>query len=200
DEGDVELAERHGREAANATKLPAGAGSREAHFGHTALAEALRVSGRLDEAAGELAQAARLTGKQPTSFIHAFTLVFEAQLALTRRDHARAREAAAAARAILVRYPDPGVLADRLAAVEAVLSKRADRSIEGSQPTAAELRVLALLATNLTVRQIADRLYLSTKTVGAHRRRMYRRLGVKSREDAVNVALQRGLLRQTPAA
>jgi LuxR family maltose regulon positive regulatory protein len=198
-EGDVELAERYGREAANAIKLPAGAGTREAHFGHTALAEALRVGGRLDEAAEELAQAARLTGTSPTSFMHAFTLMFEAQLALTQRDHGRAREKAAAARAILGRYPDPGVVADRLAAIEAALANGSARPLEGSEPTAAELRVLALLATDLTVKQIAEHLYLSVKTVGAHRRRLYRRLGVASRQDAVEVARQRGLLPSTTA-
>jgi DNA-binding CsgD family transcriptional regulator len=196
EQGDVELAERYGREAANATKLPAGAGMREAHFGHTALAEALRVGGRLDEAADELARAAQLTGKWPTSFIHGFTLVFEAELALTRRDHAGAREKAAAAQAVLSGYPDPGVVADRLAAVEGALANGSDRSLEGSEPTAAELRVLALLATDLTVKQIAEHLYLSVKTVGAHRRRLYRRLGVASRTDAVEAARQRGLLPQ----
>jgi LuxR family maltose regulon positive regulatory protein len=197
DEGDVELAERYGREAANAIKLPTGAGAREAHFGRTALAEALRVGGRLGEAAEELAQAARLTGKSPTSFMHAFTLVFEAQLALTQRDHGRAREKAAAARAILGRYPDAGIVADRLAAVEAALTNGSDRPLEGSEPTAGELRVLALLATDLTVKQIAEHLYLSVKTVGAHRRRLYRRLGVTTRQDAVEVARQRGLLPPT---
>ena len=73
-EGDLALAERYGRQAVDATRLPAGTGTREAHFGHTALAEALRLQGRLEEAEDQLARAARLTRRHPTSFIHAFTL------------------------------------------------------------------------------------------------------------------------------
>lgn len=198
-EGDLELAERFGRQAVAATGFPAGAGASAAHFGHTALAEALRLRGQFDEAEDQLARAAQLTSKYPSSFVHAFTLVFEAQLALTRRDRDRAREQASAARAALARYPDPGIVGERLAAVESALGHSMERPLEGREPTAAELRVLALLATDLTVRQIADRLYLSVKTVGAHRRRLYRKLGAASREHAVEIARQRGLIPPTSA-
>jgi LuxR family maltose regulon positive regulatory protein len=194
DDGDIALAERYGRQAVEATSLPTGHGVRESHFGHTALAEALRLRGALDEAEDQLAHAAHLTGKHPSSFFHVFTLVFQAQLALTQRDRARAREHAHAARAIIDRYPDPGTLANRLETVESTVERRRDEELLGSRPSDAEMRVLELLATDLTFEQIAKQLYLSPNTVGAHRRRLYRRLGARSREHAIAIARERGLL------
>jgi LuxR family transcriptional regulator, maltose regulon positive regulatory protein len=64
----------------------------------------------------------------------------------------------------------------------------------GRQPTPAELRVLALLATDLTLKQIAEQLYLSINTVSSHRKRLYRRLGAKARAEAVEAARERSLL------
>lgn len=192
EEGDVELAERYGRQAVEA--IPAGSDMLRHHFARTALAEVLRLRGALDEAAEQLARATSLTTRRPTVFEHAFNLVFEAQLALTRRDRAHARECACEARAILDRYPDPGILAERLSAVEAVLERRADDELRGTAPTAAEQRVLDLLPTDLTLEQIAAQLYLSPHTVATHRRRLYRRLGATTRQQAVAAARQRGLL------
>jgi LuxR family maltose regulon positive regulatory protein len=192
DEGDVELAVRYGREAVEA--IPKGGGTLTGHLAPTALAEALRLQGAFEEAAEQLAHADRLTSHRPISFYHAVTLVFEARLVLSMHGRAAARESARRARALVDRYPDPGTLADRLAGVEALLEQRVDGELRGTPPTTAELRVLALLATDLTIKQIAEQLFLSVKTVGAHRRRIYLRLGAASREDAVATARRRGLL------
>ena len=192
DDGDLALAESYGRQAVEAIS-PRSDMPRH-HFARTALAEALRLRGALDEAAEQFAQAARLTGAHPRVFDHAFNLVFEARLALTRRDRAHACDCARQARAILGRYPDPGILADRLSTVEAILAQRADDELSGTAPTAAEQRVLDLLATDLTIEQIAAQLYLSPHTVATHRRRLYRRLGATTRAQAVAAAHRRGLL------
>ena len=197
--GDLELAERYGRQAVEAT---AGRGHPAAHFGHTALAEALRLRGALDEAAEQLAHAAHLTEKQPTSLPHAFTLVFEAQLALTRHDRGRARDRARAARAIIDRYPDPGALGSRLAGIEASLDESEANPLLGTDPTRSELRVLELLDSDRSLPQIAAELHLSRNTIRSHLRRLYRRLGAHSRQDAVALASDRGLVqrRRTPDA
>jgi LuxR family maltose regulon positive regulatory protein len=60
--------------------------------------------------------------------------------------------------------------------------------------SAAELRVLRLLPTDLTYRQIAGQLYLSLNTVRTHAGRIRRKLGAPTRDEAVSRARERGLL------
>jgi LuxR family transcriptional regulator, maltose regulon positive regulatory protein len=193
DDGDLDLAERYGREAVAATAAP-GDDALEGHFAHVALAEALRRQGALDESGEQLAHATRLTSRLPVSLYHAFTLVFDAQLHLARRDYATARARAAGARAITDRYPDVGTLTDRLGGVETATRRRNGDDLRGSDPTPAELRVLALLPSGKTVKEIAAELYVSVHTVSSHRRRLYHRLGATSREHAIATARERGLL------
>jgi two-component system response regulator NreC len=69
-----------------------------------------------------------------------------------------------------------------------------------SQPDSYELlsprekQVLRLVALGYTSRQIAERLYLSIKTVGTYRARLMAKLELKSRPALVRYALKRGLL------
>lgn len=60
--------------------------------------------------------------------------------------------------------------------------------------TAAERRLLPLLATHKTVAQIAAELFVSPHTVKAQVRMIYRKLGVISRHEAVSRARELGLL------
>jgi non-specific serine/threonine protein kinase len=57
-----------------------------------------------------------------------------------------------------------------------------------------ELEVLKLVAEGLSDSQVAQRLYLSPRTVGHHLRRIYRKLGVNSRTAALREAAGRGLI------
>jgi hypothetical protein len=50
------------------------------------------------------------------------------------------------------------------------------------QPTEAELRVLRLLPTDLSLREIGAELFISHNTVNAHTRALYHKLGVDSRD------------------
>jgi len=72
--------------------------------------------------------------------------------------------------------------------------ERGDGDLRGSLPTRAERRVLALLDRGLTFNEAAADLYVSIHTVKSHAQRLYRRLGVNSRQAAVEVARERGLL------
>ncbi len=63
-------------------------------------------------------------------------------------------------------------------------------------PTAAELAVLKLLASDRSVREIGEQLFLSPNTIRSHIRASYRKLGVHSRPDAVARAMALGLLEQ----
>ena len=60
--------------------------------------------------------------------------------------------------------------------------------------TARELEVLALLSQGLTNAQLADRLFLSQKTVDHHVSSVLRKLGEPNRAAAAAVARQRGLV------
>jgi LuxR family maltose regulon positive regulatory protein len=60
--------------------------------------------------------------------------------------------------------------------------------------TTAELRVLRLLPTHLSIAEIADRLYVSRNTVKSQAIAIYRKLGTSSRSGAVEVAIQAGML------
>jgi LuxR family transcriptional regulator, maltose regulon positive regulatory protein len=60
--------------------------------------------------------------------------------------------------------------------------------------TRSEVRVLRYLPTNLSTREIAAELYLSTNTVKTHQRHLYQKLGASSRTEAVERARAVGLL------
>jgi ATP/maltotriose-dependent transcriptional regulator MalT len=60
--------------------------------------------------------------------------------------------------------------------------------------TAREIEVLRLLAHDLSNPQIAERLVVSRRTVDAHLRSIYDKLGVKSRDAAIRVAREQGLI------
>ncbi|HEY4277076.1 MAG TPA: LuxR C-terminal-related transcriptional regulator [Conexibacter sp.] len=60
--------------------------------------------------------------------------------------------------------------------------------------TAAERRVLPLLATHLTLAAIAQQLDVSRSTVKTHVANMYRKLGACSRAEAIEQARAAGLL------
>jgi predicted ATPase/DNA-binding CsgD family transcriptional regulator len=60
--------------------------------------------------------------------------------------------------------------------------------------TGRELEILRLVADGLTDPQVADRLYISPRTVGFHLRSIYRKLGVPSRAAAAREAARRSLI------
>ena len=57
--------------------------------------------------------------------------------------------------------------------------------------TPAELRVVRLVAQGLTNRQVAERLFLSTYTVGTHLKHAFDKLGVTSRVELTRLAVER---------
>lgn len=65
---------------------------------------------------------------------------------------------------------------------------------DGGQLTQSEEKALRLLASGCSNSEIAERLFLSANTVKFHLRRVYRKLGVRSRTEAVVVASSRGLV------
>ena len=64
----------------------------------------------------------------------------------------------------------------------------------GGLLSAREVEVLRLVAEGLTDGQVAEKLYISPRTVGAHLRSIYRKLVVPSRAAAVKEAVERGVI------
>ena len=69
-------------------------------------------------------------------------------------------------------------------------------SVTGDGPTLtnAELRVLRLLPSHLSFREIGERLHVSTNTVKTQALSVYRKLDVTSRSQAVSCGLTAGLI------
>jgi LuxR family transcriptional regulator, maltose regulon positive regulatory protein len=57
-----------------------------------------------------------------------------------------------------------------------------------------ELEVLGLIAQGLSNREIGERLFIALATVKGHNRRIYGKLGVKNRTQAVNKARSLNIL------
>jgi LuxR family transcriptional regulator, maltose regulon positive regulatory protein len=90
----------------------------------------------------------------------------------------------------LASMPDAGILRPRLLRLRDRLERR--QLLEPLSP--AERRVLDLLPTELTLKKIASRLYVSLETVRTHVRDIYRKLDAHSRGEAVERAREIGLL------
>ena len=96
---------------------------------------------------------------------------------------------------LLRRRPRMGILVGQAEALRAQLSRQRGGTSPGpSALTAAELRVLPLLATHLTAADMATELFVSVHTVKSQQASLYRKLGASSRSQAVTRARQLGLL------
>jgi LuxR family transcriptional regulator, maltose regulon positive regulatory protein len=102
---------------------------------------------------------------------------------------------------VLREHPALGTLAADANEVRAMLSTVADDSSGWvSTLTAAELRLLPLLTTHLSFREIAERLFVSRNTVKTQAISVYRKLDASSRSEAIERAIALGLVDAPPAA
>jgi LuxR family maltose regulon positive regulatory protein len=115
--------------------------------------------------------------------------------AVIRGNRAEASALVDEAEAILRTTPGAVGVTGQLARLRRDLSTR-DRSQDygPSSLTTAELRVLQLLPTHLSLAAMADRLYVSRNTVKSQTIAIYRKLGTSSRSGAVEAAAEFGLL------
>lgn len=65
--------------------------------------------------------------------------------------------------------------------------------------TGREIEVLAMVARGLKSKQIAQRLYITPKTVGHHIGHIYMKIGATNRVTASLYALEHGLAHPTPS-
>ena len=158
--------------------------------------------GRWDAAQTQLAKAQQLT---PLLTEAVPWLAVQARLELARayvtlRDAAAARELLATIDEILERRPDLGSLVDGVRELRGTIAGM-PRLQPGRAPglTGAELRLLPLLATHLSFREIASKLYVSRNTIKTQAISVYRKLGVSTRSEAVARAGELGLIEAGPA-
>ena len=127
-------------------------------------------------------------------------LAVQARIELTRvhlalGDLAGARTLMREIDELLKRRPGLGTLVGEAEALRARLAKERGSSVPGASAlTAAELRLLPLLATHLSFPQIAAEMFLSPHTVKSEMKAIYRKLGASSRSQAVTRARELGLL------
>jgi LuxR family maltose regulon positive regulatory protein len=162
-----------------------------------ATARALLRHGRWDEARRQLT----ITQRLAPSLTHAIPwLSVQVRLELghayvTLRDHEGARGLLAEAKEILELRPSLGVLGEQVAELEAEIEAMPQAAAGGgSGLTRAELRLLPLLSTHLSFREIGERLFVSRNTIKTQAISVYRKLGVSSRSEAITRAGEIGLV------
>jgi LuxR family transcriptional regulator, maltose regulon positive regulatory protein len=96
---------------------------------------------------------------------------------------------------ILRHRPALGALTEEAEELRGTLASSGGAAETGRSPLSpAELRLLPYLQTHLTAGGIAERLFVSSHTVKAEIKSIYRKLGVSSRDEAVRKATAIGLL------
>jgi len=96
---------------------------------------------------------------------------------------------------LLRRRPGLGNLADKAQALGARLAKERGSSSPGASAlTSAELRLLPMLSTHLSLPEIAAQMFLSRNTIKSQAMSIYRKLGASSRSQAVTRSRELGLL------
>lgn len=142
---------------------------------------ALVRSARLDTTGAEACVVAALAAAEatPLRLARARTLLVAGEI----RRRAKAKSAARAAlQEALAEFTAMGAEPWRVRTA-AGLARINIRPHAPSELTETERQVAALAATGLTNRQVADRLFLATKTVEANLARAYRKLGISSRAE-----------------
>ena len=150
----------------------------------------------LDQADQDLARARQLrpqaTHALPYYAVQARLELARASLALT--DVAAARGVLREVDDLLGWRPDLGTLPRQASQLRSQVDQVRGDAIGATPLTSAELRLLPLLATHLTFREMGQQLYVSQHTVKSQAMSIYRKLGASSRGQAVQRVRQIGLL------
>ena len=193
---DWEDATRHAREAVDGLAgVHAPAAVRA--LAHAAHAVVDAQQGKMARARHDARDARRLlgSGTDVPTWLLAETHVWLARAEIRLSDGPTARSLLARAARLQSRVPDAPVLAEWIhegwARADAFA---ANATGDGPTLTNAELRVLRLLPSHLTFREIGERLHVSTNTVKTQALAVYRKLDVSSRSGAVSRARSIGLI------
>jgi LuxR family maltose regulon positive regulatory protein len=138
-----------------------------------------------------------LTHALPVVSMQALLDLANAQLATG--DLGGARAVLQQAQEIVEQRPDLGLLPQQTAELQEKLGSL-DVVVGGgaSSLTRAELRLVPLLCTHLTLNEISERLYVSRNTIRTQTASIYRKFGVSSRSEAVRTMHEQGLIELPP--
>ena len=169
----------------------------EAPFANAVAARVAMHRGNVVTARRELVHAQRLrhllTYATPHLAVQARIELIRVHLALA--DLAGARTLMGEIDEILRRRPNLGTLVAEAKALRARLGREHGPSVPGASAlTAAELRLLPMLATHLSVSEIAAELFLSPHTIKSQMKSIYRKLDSTSRTQTITRARELGLL------
>jgi LuxR family maltose regulon positive regulatory protein len=186
DEGELTRAQQLAEEAAGIVNGRGLIRRPPSSFILTALGTVHSRQGRLEEARAEFEYAIyrRRRWVLLTPWVSVESQLRLAQVLLAMDDRPAAATVLAEVRNVLTALPDGAdALLARLGALERGLTVAAPPLAEPL--TGREQAVLNLLRTSMSVSEIARELYLSGNTVKTHRRAIYRKLGVRTREEAI---------------
>jgi LuxR family maltose regulon positive regulatory protein len=152
--------------------------------------------GRAEQAQDDRRAAARLLARLAdfVPWYAAEVRIVLAGAALRLGDVPAARELLAEAAHLARELPEAVALASWIEAAHAAAAPLADTVMAPASLTTAELRVLQLLRTHLSFREMAAGLHVSANTVKTHAHAVYRKLDACSRSEAVTKARGAGLL------
>ena len=164
------------------------------------LAGGLSLEDRGDLAGAEMAMARSLVlyrrGQAPVEIANA--LLHLARIHVRQGHDAVASDELGEAAMLVRSCPDPGPRIQRLLSQARGHTRTAARDAPNppgvEELSDGEVRVLRLLASELTQREIGAELYLSLNTIKSHTRSIFRKLGVSSREQCVTRARELELL------
>jgi LuxR family maltose regulon positive regulatory protein len=163
----------------------------------TAFGQSQAASGKLEDAMTTLdhglALRRKLPGLSPWPTMH--HLLVMGRVAVMAGDLPFGRQLLDEAAAMIRRYPQ-GMTAMivRLDAARKSLRESQNGELRTEHLTGREIDILRKLATPQSLSQIASELYVSPNTVKTHTLSLYRKLGARSRSEAVTIGRQRLLI------
>jgi LuxR family maltose regulon positive regulatory protein len=170
---------------------------------YTALGQSQAASGQLTEAMVTLEQGLSLLrknpGVSPWPMIHHLLVI--GRVAIMSGDLPLARRLLDDAARLMRQYQqgmsDQQGMSAMIARLDVAQRSLRQGHVEGPHTealTAREIDVLRRLAGSLSIGEIASELYLSPNTVKTHTTALYRKLGARSRSEAVKIGRERLLI------
>jgi LuxR family maltose regulon positive regulatory protein len=166
-------------------------------FAFTALGQSQAASGEIEKAMATLDHGLNLRrkvpGLSPWPTIH--HLIVMGRVAIMADDLPLARRLLDEASSMMKQYPQGMAhMNARLEALQKRLRESQNPGLNNEHLTAREIDILRRLTGPQSLSEIASELYLSLNTVKTHTTSLYRKLGARSRSEAVKIGRERLLI------
>jgi len=197
DVGDQDASDRLAQQARHAAPETAPERLSASVLPRAILARTLLRRARPEEAREELTAACRLVSSLPQAFPW---LAVQARVELTRafltlRETENARAQLSEAVRILAEHPGLGTPTEHVNRLRRELAEAETTNAGGTSGLSrAELRLLPLLASHLSFREIGEEFSVTRNTVKSQAISIYRKLGATGRSEAIDAALRLGLI------